>query len=147
MLSRTVIIIMTWATIQILISLIHTKTTPTPLPCAGTLVQDVAGAEPRHGMQHYEENKFGQSRVDIVGINVESWCSSSGWYCWLVLFIVRGSTEYICSGHIHRGMFLYILSINSSCLFVAHKYSHMSTCGTSSNCQLQMGCPHSHFDR
>jgi len=44
----------------------------------GTIVADVAGDEAMtHGMQHFSENRFGMSPIDIFGINVESWCSSS----------------------------------------------------------------------
>ena len=57
------------------------KLTADYLTCAengkGTLVADVANNEPEHGLQHFEENRFGQSPLDIIGINVESWCSST----------------------------------------------------------------------
>jgi hypothetical protein len=43
----------------------------------GTIVADVAGDEPTHGLQHFTENRFGMSPIDIFGINVESWCSST----------------------------------------------------------------------
>uniref|UniRef100_A0A7S1CU88 Glycoside hydrolase family 5 domain-containing protein n=1 Tax=Skeletonema marinoi TaxID=267567 RepID=A0A7S1CU88_9STRA len=43
----------------------------------GTIVADVAGDEAMtHGMQHFSENRFGMSPIDIFGINIESWCWS-----------------------------------------------------------------------
>jgi hypothetical protein len=43
----------------------------------GVAVADVAGDEPSHGVEHFSENKFGQSPIDIYGVNIESWCSST----------------------------------------------------------------------
>ncbi|KAL7438926.1 hypothetical protein ACHAXM_006584 [Skeletonema potamos] len=57
------------------------KLTADYLTCAetgkGTIVADVAGDEPTHGLQHFTENRFGISPIDIFGINIESWCSST----------------------------------------------------------------------
>ncbi|KAL3779783.1 hypothetical protein HJC23_006000 [Cyclotella cryptica] len=43
----------------------------------GVAVPDMAGKEPTHGIEHFSENKFGQSPIDIYGVNIESWCSST----------------------------------------------------------------------
>lgn len=57
------------------------KLTADYLTCAetgkGTLVEDVAGDKPVSGMQHFTENRFGMSPIDIFGVNIESWCSST----------------------------------------------------------------------
>ena len=46
----------------------------------GTLVPDVGGNEPKHGLRHFEENRFGQSPIDIIGVNIESWCATGSYY-------------------------------------------------------------------
>jgi len=55
------------------------KLTAEYLTCAeegkGMIVPD--DTDSRHGLTHFEENKFGQSPIDIIGVNVESWCSST----------------------------------------------------------------------
>jgi hypothetical protein len=62
------------------------KLTADYLTCAetgkGTIVEDVAGDGPTHGIRHFKENRFGISPIDIIGINIESWCSSTQdfWY-------------------------------------------------------------------
>ncbi len=57
------------------------KLTADYLTCAesgkGTIVKDVAGDEPTHGKQHFTDNRFGISPIDIIGVNIESWCSST----------------------------------------------------------------------
>lgn len=57
------------------------KLTADYLTCAesgkGTIVEDVAGAEPSSGIQHFTNNRFGISPIDIFGVNIESWCSST----------------------------------------------------------------------
>ncbi len=57
------------------------KLTADYLTCAesgkGTIVEDVTGAGPSSGMQHFTNNRFGISPIDIFGINIESWCSST----------------------------------------------------------------------
>lgn len=57
------------------------KLTADYLTCAetgkGTIVEDVAGGGLTTGMQHFSENRFGMSPIDIFGVNIESWCSST----------------------------------------------------------------------
>lgn len=57
------------------------KLTADYLTCAesgnGTIVEDVAGAGSNSGMQHFTNNSFGISPIDIFGVNIESWCSST----------------------------------------------------------------------
>ena len=53
------------------------KLTADYLTCVET-DNDVAGDEAMmDGKQHFTDNRFGISPIDIVGVNIESWCSST----------------------------------------------------------------------
>ncbi|KAL7529084.1 hypothetical protein ACHAWF_002837 [Thalassiosira exigua] len=99
------------------------KLTADYLTCAemgrGTLVPDVAGNEPLHGLLRFEENKFGQSPVDIIGVNVESWCSS--------LQHFRYNPDGTPGSYYH--LYQALKNISAPIIFT------------------EMGCPHSLFDR
>ena len=55
------------------------KPTAEYLTCAeegkGTIVAD--DTDSCHGLNHFEDNIFGLSPIDIIGVNVKSWCSST----------------------------------------------------------------------
>lgn len=57
------------------------KLTVDYLSCAdegkGEAVTDVTGEDSSQEFESFSDNKFGQSPIDIYGVNVESWCSST----------------------------------------------------------------------
>ena len=85
----------------------------------GTVVADVAGNESSHAVQRFEENKFGQSPIDIFGVNIESWCSSTQNFRY---------NPYGTPGSYYS---LWKALRNTSIPIIFS----------------EMGCPHSHFDR
>ncbi|KAL7468983.1 hypothetical protein ACHAXS_009212 [Conticribra weissflogii] len=71
------------------------------------------------GTWNFEDHKFGESPIDIFGLNVESWCSSTQTF------------EYNTDGTIGSYYSLWKALKNSSVPIIFS----------------EMGCPHSHFDR
>ena len=83
------------------------------------VVPDVGGGEPIRGILNFEDDKFGESPIDIFGVNIESWCSSTQKF----LYNSDGTPGTYYS--------LWSALRNSSVPIIF----------------TEMGCPHSQFDR